>query len=463
MKTFSSNEDLLYSQIRDVIKESLLRIIDGDVIQSSTDTIVYAFYDLFIIQILNAYYESNPSKITENNFVEFIKLYILSKKYEQLSTNIIFINFLKHIHSELNKAKENLNLNLSEIKFIGDPHKNIFKFKHENHVYYSNILKVENFLNQFREDFPYFRDYIFDSSLQNGYVKRNFIEISKHTDIEAYYFNLGKVTPLVLALRLIDINHENILINSESLPHLFDIEFIFTPLYETVIKKYNLSISSLISLDNKDNASAILGGSGNIRSFTRPLLYFEKGLIKIKWVKEIKSQGHNLPPNLHKHPNEYRELLIAGFIESTSYISVNKNKFKKLIVSSNFHSRTLLRPTSVYRYALLMSAYGSLQGKSAHESISDGLSDFRAYDPGEIYVDKVFKAEISDLMDGLIPYFTVDINKTDIYGSNGEIVGKFKKSPINFELEWLDEFEKSMKKELITLKRFLTVDSKKHV
>jgi len=345
------------------------------------DEIVWCYYDLFITDILDTY----ARKYSEVDFLDHLEYYVNNSLHLSKEYSTIYTEFVKVIESRYSETHNDIGV--KEIKFIGDFHMPLTKILVDSKVLYKNYLGLDTVLKEILSVLTNFSKYFPNFELDsNNYISREFVEVDKIlVDFEKYYFNLGYAISFLLAFRAIDLNIENVLV-SNNLPCFFDIEFLFTPLFKTVLKKYNISISSLLNDTNLDDISAMNPGK-TVRTFTRPYVYLKKEDIEIKWENNFNKSRSNLPENFSLHnSSDFLQNILDGFDAGVLYILENRDLILEILPKLDGFTRTILKPTSVYKYAILSSIYSEL---SPSNTIKNTLLEFGSYDPHILYEEKL--------------------------------------------------------------------------
>lgn len=426
------SRDLFTTKIFSVLKDFIQEYAsNNDLIFN--DEIVWCFYDLFIVDIID-HYELEIQSQTEDSFVSFLTEYFSHSRYFRLPQYQIYANFVTFIqkrHAQILKET-----GLKNISFLGDFHVPLTKFYKNDKVYYKNYLNIDTTVVEITDILPEFKKFFPEFKINpNGYIERNFIKVDEEiSDFQYYYYNLGLAISFLLTFRGIDLNIENILI-SQNLPNFFDIEFLFTPLFKTVLTKYNISISSLLNDTNLDDVSAINPGS-KVRTFTRPYIYTNVNGIDLLWENKFNKIRQNIPANFYnKKAVEFIDFILDGFDYGINLIYNQKNEIIEVMRKTNSFTRTILKPTSTYRYAIMSTIY---EKDNVEDCLRKVLTSFGTYNPYVLNEEQVLKDEVSSLLQNIIPYYKIPLNGKEIYSDQGSIVGSVEYTPVEYTINQIN-------------------------
>ena len=141
----------------------------------------------------------------------------------------------------------------------------------------------------------------------------------------------------------------------------------------------------------------------------------------------------------------------------SSIILSKKDEILAKIANTDAVVRVILRPTRIYRYAILKSCYPQIYRKQdTKEFLQKTLSEY-----GLIYKIKernLSETEVENLFSLVVPVFYSSIHSKEIICPNGEVVGEFKE-PL-FEL-WGKYVREVVSEEYFNNQRSLIEDSLK--
>jgi hypothetical protein len=427
--------------------------------ENFTDALTMCFYDMFIIQLLANFFEEFGVKLEDQDlFFKYIQKIIKFGTYEKYPNFEIFQNHLDFTKKIKSKYKKDLDID--NFDFIGDPHRCIYKIKTNSTVIYENILGVNKLVEKVIEIYPEFKQLIpqHDYINENKYVSRKYIDYDKQvTDFNEYFYNWGKTFAFVFFLRMIDINSDNFLLLGNN-QLLFDIEFIAFPQFNNYLKRYDAGTASLIVSKRKGNNSALLASFSRQYNVTRPHIFLNKKTLSIKWQKYFSRNRPNMPTNLGTaYPMNYQKELYKGMMEATQILMSRKKQFLELFRGSDCISRCMIRPTAAYRYALMSLAYNE-DANGIDTVIRNELSNLKYYGFNVPDEKKLLDSEIDNLRNYLIPYYTMSINKRDMYDSKGNVVGYLDETPFETLEKHVNKFEKFINKQCKAISNVLVKD-----
>ncbi|WP_448092365.1 DUF4135 domain-containing protein [Pseudomonas lini] len=226
-----------------------------------------------------------------------------------------------------------------------------------------------------------------------------------------FYFASGVLLACAYALRLSDLNHENI-ISVDGWPHVIDAEFILQP--------------SLINLKNSEqNVEQRWFENSVLSTLMLPLPYRQddpSGLGNAKGSNNACGRwtpSKHLPKSIYgcEYPAlDYIPELLDGFSAGYKTIQNVKNKLIE-IFPSNINSliRIAMRPTVFYAEQekwLWQKAFFELSSKNRHSAIYEKLINSQP----KIRHLSILKSESSQLLSGSIPIFYAMTNKHYLLG-----------------------------------------------
>ncbi|MHB9923661.1 hypothetical protein CF091_09135 [Clostridium botulinum] len=312
-----------------------------------------------------------------------------------------------------------------------------------------------------------------------------YIECDNEKDLENFYYRIGRILCLIHTLNGNDMHHEN-LIAHKDMPVLIDLETLMHPNIDS-----NYSVQSAIELaieevrgsvtnthllpskivNPKNDKILEIGGLGAIKEQESPF----KGKFIENYgtdeVKIVKRYGKILPKNnnpVYKKQivdaKRYKEEIKRGFKEMYIWILKNKKIYINKVQSifENCEIRVLYRATNVYAQLLFSSFHPDLLTNYADRYIflhRIGL-DY------QIKNKKMINSEIKALMQGDIPYFTIDANGKQIHNMySHNIDTNLKESTIDKVINKIKEMsELKMYRQIAAINTsFMTEDSTGHI
>lgn len=437
-----------------VVKESkeIRRILRKRIGDFYGEDFVTNLEDYFLPSFVFDFYDKRFS-----DFYKYLEIVDFSKK-EFSVINIRVRRFLKEVSSLKSDVGS------EEIKILGDIHpKHSTKYLDAGKIRYRDCpdygevldLVVEELLEETR----YLPKIEKDS---RGNISREFINIRKEAESEKnvreYYFNLGRFVPILLYIKAIDINAENILIDLP-FPIFFDMETIFSGEFESNFEKYGIKNTGVIKVEDSNDTSILTGGISPRKSFLKPLITGTRSNPKIIWRTNSRVGYDNIPLLNGKFvdPGKYIKDFFRGYELCSSIILSKKDEILAKIANTDAVVRVILRPTRIYRYAILKSCYPQIYRKQdTKEFLQKTLSEY-----GLIYKIKernLSETEVENLFSLVVPVFYSSIHSKEIICPNGEVVGEFKE-PL-FEL-WGKYVREVVSEEYFNNQRSLIEDSLK--
>ncbi|MDF1758472.1 MAG: type 2 lanthipeptide synthetase LanM [Legionellaceae bacterium] len=263
----------------------------------------------------------------------------------------------------------------------------------------------------------------------------NYDTCQKESDINDFYRSLGEITALLLLINGIDIHQENIIANGKN-PVLIDMECIMTPVlvanehnYPNVGQSFILPKKTNITKKSKGIDISALSDNNNQKFFRKIPCWHKPGtdeMYLVKEEKEFKTQG-NTPRIKNKRAKpiySYQNEFTLGFKEAYEILLANRDYLlsmqSPLFQEEPIITRSLFRSTSEYAM-VLNESYHPLLLSDATEYAKhiNELNDILVYRP---YYKNIIKAEISDVLNGDIPYFEARSNEKSVYDSKRNLV-----------------------------------------
>lgn len=421
-----------------------------------------AFYDIFIISIIEDYYARRPR---EKDIIEYIRKYIKQEDYNNTIYSEIFQNYCKSIEATSLEIKEHFpKIDITKIELLGDRHdREIVKFKYGQDVYFRNVLKIEPLLKIIYDIFPSFQFCLpiaqpASDNHDNVFYKRKYIELADNLpNLDNYYYLLGQTYYIVLLLKSIDVVYDNLLISSEGIPQLFDLDFVTSPNYK---KEYGPLTAGLIDDSKTNNISPILGGFYEVKNILRPIIiHAESDKYFLQWI--LPATGKRIisfPPAQNSHPYLYYDSFRKGYELAVSFVDQHKlNKLKQAIQDLNHNTRVIARRTSMYRYIQMHGMYRSeiKQYKSLKDFFLNELRKSPVAAEDKFDLETLTESEASTMLRFNYPYFYTNFKGRDIFSTSGEIVGKLPHSPYEDYLEHLDNLKSNTDKYLEEIAKIL--------
>lgn len=272
------------------------------------------------------------------------------------------------------------------------------------------------------------------------------IECDTEKDLEYFYYRIGKILCLLHTLNGNDMHYEN-LIAHKDMPVLIDLETLMHPdihgnyspqsAIEIGIEELRGSVTNTHLLPSKiinfkNDKILEIGGLGVSEEQESP---FKAKFIEnygTDEVKIVKGYGKISPKNNNPVYKEkivdakiYKKEIICGFKDMYTFIVENKDMYINKVQSlfENCKLRVLHRATNVYAQLLMSSFHPDLLTNYADRYIflHRIATDYKEKN------HKMINLEINELMQGDIPFFTVDANGkqiNNIYLRNIDILKK---------------------------------------
>lgn len=331
-----------------------------------------------------------------------------------------------------------------QVKILGDIHPgHVTKYSDGKYVYYKSFPNYDPLIENLSSSaFPEIRQYFPSINFENGLFKRDYINVKKDGDeksVSEYYFNFGYIMPLLLLLRTIDSNQENLLVELP-FPRFFDSECMFLP--DTGEFPYSIRSSGLIRVDNQDRSS-LTGGLVRVKSILKPMVFGDMKCPKIKWIVNSKGDFDNLPKidGLVVNPKEYSKYLLEGWNEGAEKVFKNISKIVEIVGNTNISFRVILKATKVYRYLILKSLYPQVYLSGTYkEDMRDELARFSNI--LNINPTGLKEYELKSMNSCLIPVFYSNLKRKEIYTAESGIVGENVESPFDIWLRYSKTFNK---------------------
>jgi len=417
----------LRSEIRKILQEQFS--LPNDLL--ITKDIIYLIEDFLLPSIVYFFLESNYI-----DFRKYLKdINLKSKEYS-------------YIFKKVNKLISLLEKDdiYSKKKILGDIHPNNStkylldkKVQYTKYPDYSSALEIisKEILPDYTSFFPNIEQ------LRDRTICREYVDINLKSNngdvINQYYYNLGRSIPLLLLLRAIDINAENMLVKLPY-PIFFDMEPIFSGEFEEKVKGYSIKSTGVIRLSSIDDYSILFAGLGIRYSYLKPNIFEYKGNPYIKWKVPSYENFNNIPRLNGKevNPIDYTKYLMSGYHDSASMVLKKKDILPSLIQDIDTYTRVIARTTKVYRTLILESIYPQIYlKKDIRGFLKEKLSKQSfLYEFNNINIEN---EEIEAMMNLSVPVFYSNIHSKDIFTHDEKIVGQYNTTQFEYWEKYLKE------------------------
>ncbi|HEQ8498705.1 TPA: DUF4135 domain-containing protein [Streptococcus pyogenes] len=361
------------------------------------------------------------------------------------SYSLLFDRFLEDL-SEI-RSCFNISEPLSNVAFsLGDSHskkqtvvKIAFKeksvyYKPKSYHSHSILLELTSLLKS--SNIPSF-------SLPKSLVKADYCwqlgvayTSSNKDEVAKIYFKYGVLAAFSEIFSITDLHMENVIVSGGDL-YLIDVETFFQRklnvqnqnfegiTVDTYQRIYETSLSNGLfpvqfEKNSAPNVSGISGKGGKRKKGKYELINKNRGDMKLVKVDYFQEDGFNIPTLNGKvvEPLDYANEIISGFRECYIFLLSQRSKIKEIVVGfPELKSRALFRNTSDYGKFLQASTnpkYLFLEKK--RKNLFSILYEAKHIE--RFIVDN----EIKDLMNGDIPYFSMD-TRGNVYNSVGTLIG----------------------------------------
>lgn len=323
----------------------------------------------------------------------------------------------------------------TETKFLGDIHpgevsKYLFgeKIKYRNYPDYSSLLSslALVILPDYEEYFPRIKKE--KNVFVRDYVPVN-IETKDPETVSQYYLNLGRIIPLLLLLRAIDINAENMIINLPY-PVFFDMESIFSGEFSNDLRDYDIKNSGVVKINAENDSSILTGGLVQRDSLLKPLICGTSQKPYIGWRTKSKGKYYNIPilGGAKVKPSDYLQDLEKGFIQTAKKIISEKDNIAQILKEQEGNIRVIIRPTRMYRLMILKSCYPQIYTQQdIHTFLRNSLEGY-----GYIYKFEncdLLENEIVAMQNLQVPVFYSNLKAKKIFTPMDDVVAMWNKTP----------------------------------
>lgn len=463
------------NKIVDFCVDNISKINCFKLSEESVQSISKSFYDipdrLYILSktyknnVLNFptyYYEHTKkkgsfdvTKLTSDYWID--KLIIKKLKYN-------FYNILECLE-RIERHKKRIStflkyspVNISSIQVLNSETHNkgkvpiIISFDNYKKIVYKSVnLKLTSLFNFlidliFEKNSWFFVKCVKNISFENNYGFMEFIDnnnvVDNIKDVEEFYKKLGIIIAIAYCFNITDIHKENLIVNN-SFPVMIDLEAMLYR-FSNELKTNDVRNTGMIGIRNSSSLQ------GRVESFiTEPHEFFnEFNKNHINYQKKIDMRSHRIYfGNTLIEPTDYTENIIDGFQYAYKLIENKKRNIiinlEKYLMNNKVKIRQINRYTNYYNLMLLwviqpsFDTYASLTSKLKERLMKDEC----AYK--NVNFDILVNAEMSDLLNGDVPFFWTYPFSNSIYHKNSIVVKDYFK---------LNAFE-NVKKKLNRLSR----------
>ncbi|HER1268722.1 TPA: DUF4135 domain-containing protein [Streptococcus pyogenes] len=361
------------------------------------------------------------------------------------SYSLLFDRFLKDL-SEI-RSCFNITESLSNVEFsLGDSHsqkqtvvkiefkgKSVY-YKPKSYDSYNILLELISLLKS--NNIPSF-------SLPESLIKADYCwqlgvayTSSNKDEVAKIYFKYGVLAAFSEIFSITDLHMENVIVSGGDL-YLIDVETFFQRklnvqnqnfegiTVDTYQRIYETSLSNGLfpvqfEKNSVPNVSGISGKGGKRKKGKYELINKNRGDMKLVKVDYFQEDGFNIPTLNGKvvEPLDYANEIISGFRECYIFLIPQRSKIKEIVEGfPELKSRALFRNTSDYGKFLQASTNPKyLFSEKKRKNLFSILYDAKHIE--HFIVDN----EIKDLMNGDIPYFSMD-TRGNVYNSVGTLIG----------------------------------------
>ncbi|HEP1367519.1 TPA: DUF4135 domain-containing protein [Streptococcus pyogenes] len=361
------------------------------------------------------------------------------------SYSLLFDRFLEDL-SEI-RSCFNISEPLSNVAFsLGDSHskkqtvvKIAFKeksvyYKPKSYHSHSILLELTSLLKS--SNIPSF-------SLPKSLVKADYCwqlgvayTSSNKDEVAKIYFKYGVLAAFSEIFSITDLHMENVIVSGGDL-YLIDVETFFQRklnvqnqnfegiTVDTYQRIYETSLSNGLfpvqfEKNSAPNVSGISGKGGKRKKGKYELINKNRGDMKLVKVDYFQEDGFNIPTLNGKvvEPLDYANEIISGFRECYIFLLSQRSKIKGIVEGfPELKSRALFRNTSDYGKFLQDSTNPKyLFSEKKRKNLFSILYDAKHIE------HFIVNNEIKDLMNGDIPYFSMD-TRGNVYNSVGTLIG----------------------------------------
>lgn len=333
---------------------------------------------------------------SQNLLIKFVIKSISDMIYFLNSENLEFKN-IKFASGETHNGKKSvLIFEINKNKFVYKPYScSYLPVLNESF----NILKVN--LKYELEIFP-------KILMQNdSFTIVKFIKTQNEINLEKAYYAIGVVLGFATAFRITDLHSENILFNNDNL-YILDSESCF--FRDNFNNKFSPKFTHLIDGAFCDNSN----------------LEYNLHFADENQVEFLKNRNY-IKPNLDLLKNI--DYIKNGYDDIMYQITQNSKRLIDVILSYNFCTRIILRPTNAYTVWLSELFKPNKNFKINVAYLYSEISNISKINLNTEKLNSIIKAELMDLISTDIPYFS--ICKNSLYHNDKIILSNIYK--INFE------------------------------
>ncbi|VGV70746.1 DUF4135 domain-containing protein [Streptococcus pyogenes] len=259
---------------------------------------------------------------------------------------------------------------------------------------------------------------------------------SNKDEVVKIYFKYGVLAAFSEIFSITDLHMENVIVSGGDL-YLIDVETFFQRklnvqnqnfegiTVDTYQRIYETSLSNGLfpvqfEKNSAPNVSGISGKGGKRKKGKYELINKNRGDMKLVKVDYFQEDGFNIPTLNGKvvEPLDYANEIISGFRECYIFLLSQRSKIKGIVEGfPELKSRALFRNTSDYGKFLQDSTNPKyLFSEKKRKNLFSILYDAKHIE------HFIVNNEIKDLMNGDIPYFSMD-TRGNVYNSVGTLIG----------------------------------------
>lgn len=423
--------------------QKLVFSIQPDLGSGLTDSIVPHLEDIWLSTLVQHFYLSKG-----HSFMQFAST-LTAADFQSFSSQLkdLSLALIKHLVAD----KEFFNLP-QHSKIIGDLHESgDMRYKSGNEIIFKNRDYYAQFICDFTSRFfPGLEQSFPVHRVENEVMIREFIPVQLNAEsedeVKTYYRKLGKVGAILLFLRGIDVNAENVITNMPD-PILFDLECLFSPLH-TKDTIYSFRSTGLIRVNKNYDVSGLTGGRAQVNSYLKPILTGTDDAPKVIW--EVPSQGkfYNIPEikGQRVDPVHYLGDFKEGFQLAAKHLEAEKNEVIKLVESHKIGIRIVAKATKNYRITQQQYYFPNIYSKIEIDSYLREELPKLDYIYAFTESEQLFENELVALKSGVIPKFYNEIHDTNVLDGRGNIVAKLIKSPFEVWKSYLSGYKEEVAK-----------------
>ncbi|GKX68948.1 type 2 lanthipeptide synthetase LanM [Inconstantimicrobium mannanitabidum] len=476
-------ETLENKNLLNIDKNSLLE----DIMSSSKGTLIGLSMKILISELherkdnnkLKGATKEETYKYFDDSFLDKENIREILDKYQGLdlllylrlnSINSLVSEALLRLQEDIAEIRNSFGLEYNRLQHIsmdnGDTHnqgKSVIIFKFEDNtklVYKPHGLSGDSAM---RDIYSWFNkkqgiDTVMThvNTLDKGnYGWQQFIEYeecTKKSEARDYFYRIGVLLSLFTTLKASDIHSENIIVNKDN-PVLIDLETILTNnvrfnLEDGVVKAYIMEIrdsvlNNLLLPQNFESAaididiSGLAGDGGQVSKKLYGFSLKNEGTEDIcltrQFVVSTESNNRAALNGVKLDPLDYIMEIEKGFKDCYNLIKDNKEEFIKVIDEAfrEGRYRQVLRPTFIYARYL-----DAAQHPKFMKTLEDRLNIFKNISINDPKISdetvKAYKvnAEVEDLFNEDVPYFSTDYETNNVYTSHNQVIENYFDIPI---------------------------------